>query len=782
MRLKYLIVASMLLQSAVPFASEKVNAKVIYSEPIYNKPVRINLTTIQKSNYTINIKGGYSIKEKPDILLSDGTYSITNENQQINLYKEGAKIFSGSQMTLFPVQYDLEHTVNFANEGKTYLGSLAFTIQGSIIKVENKLYLEHYLYGVVPYEMSDSWGDQGLEALKAQAVVARSYAAARASDTVLVDTPSNQVYNGYKSSNVNSIKAVNETKGVVLQYNGQPIGDNAFYSSTNGGYALSKVNSWGNYQVPYLKYKADPYDAKVTAHKNWGFTVLKQQINLTGLDLTKPSQWWGSVKEAEANSDIIIGLKNTIKTKANVPAGQEIKIVSIPQLSFTNPQQHSIDSNTVLTGIVKVDYLLFDPSKPTGFEKDENGKIKVHRLEINERTYNFYLNKYLGTSGSYSSIRSPNVTSVVDDGVKYTVTGSGWGHGIGMSQWGAYQMAKEGKSYLDILQFYYEGTTITPKTNEDPAVNPTLPTESNDPVNNNPTTPSEPVTKPQTPTNSNNEPTIKNPKYFEVLRQTPIYDNRTGNLEVVGYLLEGQQFPITKDYGANWWQIRFGNIYGYVYKGDTKGILTPTYRNKNEAKNSQTKFKVTADVKVYDNTSGSLVPFAVLKKGVEYPVISQMGNWWRVDVDGRLGYVHNSSVTFDLNNTKPQPTVTNPNTNSNTNTVTTKEVYYTVQKGDTLYKIATKYGVSVQSIQQLNGLKTTTIQVGQKLLIKKGETTVVSKPAQPTSTVQKIYHTVQQGETLYRIATKYGVSVSTIQSLNGLKNAIIYVGQKLLIR
>lgn len=95
---------------------------------------------------------------------------------------------------------------------------------------------------------------------------------------------------------------------------------------------------------------------------------------------------------------------------------------------------------------------------------------------------------------------------------------------------------------------------------------------------------------------------------------------------------------------------------------------------------------------------------------------------------------------------------------------------HTVRQGDTLYKISQAYGVSVNSIRQANGLTSDQIYPGQTLVI----------PSSGGSQVGGSY-TVQPGDTLYLIAQRHGVSVSSLKSANGLSSDVIYVGQKLVI-
>src|SRR5690606_24742227 len=136
-----------------------------------------------------------------------------------------------------------------------------------------------------------------------------------------------------------------------------------------------------------------------------------------------------------------------------------------------------------------------------------------------------------------------------------------------------------------------------------------------------------------------------NVKYFRVITDNlTVYDNRSGSLKPIGKLKKGQVYPRIKDYG-NWHQIQFGNIYGYVKKADTVPADGKEIKNENKSyKNQARTFKALTDVIVYDNTSGSLVPFGVIDKGQVYPIATDYGNWWRVIYADRVGYVRKSEV------------------------------------------------------------------------------------------------------------------------------------------
>jgi stage II sporulation protein D len=173
---------------------------------------------------------------------------------------------------------------------RRYRGSIQVDLTGGKLRAINFVSLEHYLYGVVPSEMPYTWHP---EALKAQAVVARSYAlAVRKSGAfdLYPDTRS-QVYLGVDHEQPSTNAAVDATAGKVVLYQGQVA--KTFFFSTSGGRTASSADVWGT-AVPYLVSVPDPYDS-ISPHHDWGPVVytgakLARALKLPGrvVDL-KPS-------------------------------------------------------------------------------------------------------------------------------------------------------------------------------------------------------------------------------------------------------------------------------------------------------------------------------------------------------------------------------------------------------------------------------------------------------------------------------------------------------------
>lgn len=185
------------------------------------------------------------------------------------------------------------------------------------------------------------------------------------------------------------------------------------------------------------------------------------------------------------------------------------------------------------------------------------------------------------------------------------------------------------------------------------------------------------------------------------------------------------------------------------------------YSNTNNARN------------VFDESLAEEYPLWVANYGVETPPSNGKWNSWvgfqytsRGNVTGIEGYVDRDKFTKEivLDNASEIPTPSEPP--EQTNTIT-----YTVKRGDTLSEIAVRYGTTVDNLVQLNGIRNPNlIYVGQKLIIQTRVNTGTS-----TTT-----YTVKRGDTLSEIALKYGTTVNTLVQLNGIRNPnLIYVGQKI---
>jgi stage II sporulation protein D len=153
-------------------------------------------------------------------------------------------------------------------DGAAYRGRLIVHRELGKLTVVNRLPLDRYLRGVVPWEMPDDWHP---EALRAQAVVSRSYALATLKPGTLFDLYADtrsQVYGGIEAESRSTNLAIGSTAGHVLTWNGRVA--TTFYHSTSGGKTVSVAEAWPRATpVPYLVSVPDPYDG-LSKHHRWG--------------------------------------------------------------------------------------------------------------------------------------------------------------------------------------------------------------------------------------------------------------------------------------------------------------------------------------------------------------------------------------------------------------------------------------------------------------------------------------------------------------------------------
>jgi stage II sporulation protein D len=168
---------------------------------------------------------------------------------------------------------------------RAYRGELRVTVEKGKLRAINTLGVEPYLYGVVPSEMPDHWP---LEALKAQAVAARSYALAtrRSGEFDVYSDVRSQVYRGIPEEEASTNEAIDATAGQVVTYAGQVA--HTYFFSTSGGRTATVTDVWPSSQpIPYLVSVADPYDSLSPYHR-WGPVVFTAKAARAKLKVPGP--------------------------------------------------------------------------------------------------------------------------------------------------------------------------------------------------------------------------------------------------------------------------------------------------------------------------------------------------------------------------------------------------------------------------------------------------------------------------------------------------------------
>ena len=317
---------------------------------------------------------------------------------------------------------------------------LADQSAGAVVSVPRR----EYLIGAVAAEMPISWPD---EALKAQAVCARTYAVCqtkhRAQGFDICATTHCQVYQGTAASGANSDAAVDQTAGEFLYYSGRLVQEAVYYSS-NGGASEDSLNVWGN-DVGYLKGKIDPYEGKIASiipRYNWSTTFTASE--LTSL-LNNRGYGIGTVKNAYVSAYTDTG--------------------NVYSVTFTGTSGSKTVSREACRTLLNLRSQRFTIGGGTGeniYSVNDTGESvalgSMSAIDSSGKSSALSGNVYVITSSGTSQLVQRTTTS--SGSGSFVISGSGYGHNVGMSQWGAYSMANLGYSYRDILQFYYTDVSI----------------------------------------------------------------------------------------------------------------------------------------------------------------------------------------------------------------------------------------------------------------------------------------------------------------------------------
>lgn len=315
----------------------------------------------------------------------------------------------------------------------TYSGSIEVKAEEGGLVLINELYLEDYLKKVVPSEMPASYEK---EALKAQAVCARTYAYRQIQGNAYgqygaqVDDSTNfQVYNNISTSE-RTDQAVNETCGQMLFYNDKPI--EAFYYSTSCGHGADG-SVWGNEgaALPYLRSMQIKKGAReLTMEDNDTFDDYIRSKNITSYDASYPMFRWHVDIKASILSAQIPGVGNVT----------DVNVVSRGLGGIASEVEVKGDGGSYkIKGQSQVRSML------------GNTELVIKKQDGSDMT---------GTAALPSAFISVEKRTAEDGSIVFRVYGGGFGHGVGMSQNGAHSMAKAGKTYKDILDFFYHGAEI----------------------------------------------------------------------------------------------------------------------------------------------------------------------------------------------------------------------------------------------------------------------------------------------------------------------------------
>ena len=437
--------------------------------PAAKAMLRVSLSSLgAPAALDLTLQGEYGVGE--------GSGFVFERGAQVTLWADEGRVFlrCGAVTACFGEELTLTRhasadpgglSIAQGREGVVYPGSLTVRARGGWLQAVLTVDVETYLVGVVPYEMSDAFP---LEALKAQAVAARTYAlwraAARAgAEYDLVDTAADQVYGGYDASHVNAIAAVEATKGVVGLWEGAPVP--AYYSASNGGYTAlpGAVLDAPRYDA-FLDVRRDEADLENPLSRAASVTVAKDFEGapeaLTRALAEAASDRLSALGYSPDAADIAPAalLSAEAVTPLSDPADGRYESVRVSYTVSARPLQDVYAEPTARQ-------LVRHAVTGEPLERTVAGRVPGAFEAVSEvfqcdlPVYDLFKRALgLGLNGSRDCETVTVETG--EDGV--TVTLRRFGHGVGLSQRGAQRRAGQmGQSCGEILAFYYPGLTFT---------------------------------------------------------------------------------------------------------------------------------------------------------------------------------------------------------------------------------------------------------------------------------------------------------------------------------
>ena len=453
---------------------------------VHDQRIRVYLTRLgltDRLDVTIDTPYLLTDEYEKEFYFQKGTQlSFQLKNKDIYLYYEGLSHKLGKCITLERAAISEDEYAGFrvTNFQTQYSGDLILDIENHKLRPILVIHVEDYLLGVVPYEMGD---DFPLEALKAQAVAARTYAL-RSQDTRfdfdVYDNTNDQVFKGYVPGNKTVEKAVEETKGVCGFYNGELA--HCFYSASNGGQTELVQMVWPSKEdLGYYRFGDDPYDVENPASTVRSFEFKKEykkaaaplalrELIIADLGDTLASDGWDDSPEGikvDKIKSVLVDSPNMrdskLMTMLHIEAEISVRKVLRPEIRLVDSDTEEVSLFSVqdtenaaneagFQPVVTIDPTLatdvkFGPFVPW----NETITIDMPIFPDAEKAFQLSINR------NYEN----EIWSVVESPKAFTIEVRRFGHGVGMSQRGAQVMAEKYQmTFQQILAFYYPGMDL----------------------------------------------------------------------------------------------------------------------------------------------------------------------------------------------------------------------------------------------------------------------------------------------------------------------------------
>ena len=506
-----------LLLLAVPLASAPADSGVQYIRVLLSTQGVSSMNVPVKGTYTL-AQTQRTFTDGTLTFSASGSTVTVSHSSEGQLYSGSNAIIERTNLSR-----DAGYlTMKTAAGTRNYLGNVQLSASNGVLTVVNRVPLSHYLYGVVGYEMSNAFPLEALKAQSLAAKGYGLLKIRQSGAYDILDTADDQVYKGYDPASQNVIAAVDATMSDVLYYNNVPL--LCYYAASNGGWMILPSDRWTSpiYDGAY-NYGVDPYDlmnpsspvekvfvSNIYSDREMGTAafafidsrlmaavaargVIPKNYTFGGVQSIDSVTSSGTAGYADDLNHLNIALTATVRanmlesmiptptptfaptpspTPTFEPTPSPTPTVSpsstptpLPEGVKPSPTPTPLPEGETPTPTPTMEPTpsptpTFEPTpSPTPeFDPTPSPTPAIETVKTSQVSINFTFADMV-TAGLYPSTILKIFYATPTNGGWYLLHAR-YGHGVGMSQRGAQYMANIGKTYRDILAFYYPGATL----------------------------------------------------------------------------------------------------------------------------------------------------------------------------------------------------------------------------------------------------------------------------------------------------------------------------------
>ena len=443
----------------IDYSNTRIGISTTNFESIYHN----NLELTSTSSFNL-----YSLIDKSSLRIPEGsTLTAHIDNGELNISIGSFKKTFTERIYLQGKSFTINNIIRGVPKfNPTYDGILELYPTKSGIILINEVSLENYLTKVVPSEMP-SWG--GLESLKCQAIAARTYAISdmlgnRYSNLgfYVDDSTKSQVYNNTNPLELPN-RAIEETKGLIMTFQNKPI--DAKYYSTSPGTGVNYKDIWFNSDdtsdyKPYLQTSNYLDDGLPLPNSEQSWLEFYKNNEIKSFDNKSPYYRWKlSFSKETLEKNLNINLNKIYKSAPeyisiykNTKSKKKLKKLpkELKNLNSIEVLQRSAGGNLLEISFI-FDNAIVSVKKDSYIRRVFSNSSNIDKVDIIQHTGKILENWSTLPASFFSLERTDNT---------FTIYGGGYGHGVGMSQYGAMYLSQNKKDYKSILNTYYKDIDI----------------------------------------------------------------------------------------------------------------------------------------------------------------------------------------------------------------------------------------------------------------------------------------------------------------------------------